>query len=427
MRADPWRRHLTITGASAVVAAVCGSATASADVAPWVSASASGDSRGALVLDARAGVALDGLNCRFIDGEAGVRLGNTGSGAADGGLAGSLDERVTVCPWEYGFLDLSFDQALSWQVEPRLTDRYGLARQRYTRTSWAVSLSLFDFLNLRDIDRSVADGDSDGGGDDDDLAALGELFSTRDERVLFLPFTIRTTRTTQDAFELREVQVTVTSLRWWKAQPGGGRRTLDILPVEIRGVEENGTGVGVALGTIHLGKLSGLRLGDHLELDAELGWVGAGTMGGSSGRIDTPDPLYGTSEPIGKLGLSAAWSRVGVGVSAERSLDPTMALGLAVDERALGVVRVALGDTTVTLSGFAARTENHAADGSRFTDATYGGGATVAYALPNDFALEVSAEAAQSFYPVLDGRPVEAAPAARAMVSLRFDLGERPH
>jgi hypothetical protein len=374
-------------------------------VSGWLSAAGAGDSRGGLVLDAAAGGQVDGHGCRLVDAEIATRFDTL-----DGPRA-SLEERLELCAFDVGVLDPRLHHALSLEVEPRLSDRLEMRAGTYTRLMLGGTFHLFDLRAFMNVDS-----------DPETIEALEELLGPSDHRVIPLPFTIKITRTSQDELELRDVEIQTAFFRWLKRG-----RTIDFVGLELHSIDA-GAEVGVAMGSVYAVRVTNFELGRHLAVDAELGAKGTGTMSGSSGTVTTPEPLYGMGAGVGRLELRGRFARGGFTLAGERAFYPTMELGLALDTRASGQVDLRLGRTTLSAHGFGARTQRTAADGATSNDLTYGGGLMLAHALPHRLTLVASAELARSFYATLprDHASPAVAPGARALVSLRMDLGQRP-
>jgi hypothetical protein len=399
--------------ALALLAVLTLPASAHAAADGWASLGLLGDTRRPAGLSGSAGGEVDGLGCTLVEGQATLELVTSGPAA-------NLAQEARACAWHIGIVDPRVHQAFAWQVEPQLADRPAVAAGPYSRVTVGVSIEFFDLRAALELFNAFAGkGEID---DEDGLALVADVLP-ESSRIIAIVLGGDLTRTWQGARELREATFHLVLVRLAKER-GDHTRTIDILAVDTVGVDDGST-VGVMVGVGYPVRLTGLELGRHLELDAELGFAGTGESRGAPATMTTPPALVGRSATTGRLALYGRFGRVRAALTAERTLLPTIDLGLTLDSRVTGSMVGALGETDVTIHGFGARTERTGTDGVTTTDATYGGGLIVARRLPHRLSVEARGELARSFYASLDGAPPRVAPGARAMLSMRLELGRR--
>lgn len=253
-----------------------------------------------------------------------------------------------------------------------------------------------------------------------------DLIHTADDffTMSVLPLHITVAHDAQELARRTQVDLSFSIYRWCRAtNDAAASWCLDIFPIQIDGADGP---LDVNAGLIAPVALENLVTGGW-SVDAMLGYRGGSIMipGGPPGDADTSCEDTGGCVTLRALGYDFGARRTEgdaeVTLRAHRTTYPTLTGELALDDRAEASVRWPHGKLTLAAHGFAAKTRWWTLDGRSLApvgDAITGGGdVTVSRAIAG-WTVDVTAEAARSFYAVADGGAPRAQLGAQGTVSL---------
>jgi hypothetical protein len=165
-----------------------------------------------------------------------------------------------------------------------------------------------------------------------------------------------------------------------------------------------------------------------VRIDGAIGDGGTGYTTLSSGddsiTIVTEDLPLVSGIPVWRARIHGAAEGVEASAGASRSLFLTYDINLALEERASASLAFPVGDGRVQLEGFAARTELWTDETTSYTERTGGGSVSYERPLRDGWVIELSGQAARSFYADLDSdRAPTVGEASRFEIGLRKELG----
>jgi hypothetical protein len=364
------------------------------------------DSRGESQLALSGGV--NGVNCEL------ARGGASAGHLADGTLA--FGERLDVCPWSVGALDMRLSEDVLVGYLPRLSDAYLVAEGApYEHIGYSADLTLFDIINAFG-DRIT----ESGGAGEKPHVSLKKLVRPQADRVFPAPVWMRYSRTTQDGRSLLSHDWGFAVFRY---QHMAG--AVDMFVFDFSAVAW-GDGFGISPLTISWFRVHDMPLGPF-TIDAAAGFAAAGPGKQSNPQFmtTTPESLGNHTEFDGKLQVRSQIGILDWTGGVEHTLSPFLADGLVVDTRVNMGATVDLGVVDrLGVSGWAARSELISADGSDVQANTWGAAVGAGVRLGHRFRFDVDGEIGRSFYARLGGAP--AVPSLGAMVtaslSARFGL-----
>ncbi|MBK9029778.1 MAG: hypothetical protein IPL61_00290 [Myxococcales bacterium] len=184
----------------------------------------------------------------------------------------------------------------------------------------------------------------------------------------------------------------------------------------------------LTVGGLDFGRLDNLRVGAGVSMSFQFG-LAMGSIVRRTAGADGMDELHEERDVFTPRGtVSAAQHRDDFTWSASYTRDayPTVDGALAIEDRLAATLEARRGVPGVQLAGFAAHTQLYEIGGGGRGDWIAGGSAARAWALGDHLSLQLSAEAARSYYARLDGA---AAPtpelAARVLALVSGHLGTR--
>ncbi len=341
-------------------------------------------------------VALESDLCRLVvaGGQAQIYREGGGDAPAKQGLSG--EQWASACLFSGSGLPLiELDHDLELSLRPALDSRLQLRPDRYSRETF----------NFRTIGLNYQT---------DDLRVELSSWNTG-VSVLWQPGS--------SEGEMGEINANISGaiFRWVRPGRGflDGERSLSVLPIDVEIAVTGSDASTMRVGPV---RLEQYKLGSlPLYLDADVAWA--------NGSVWSPDEASGeyvNSVEIDMLAADAAL-RLGNeahsgGIRYQRSLTPTVDLELVAEDRFSAWASFRRLRTDVALHAFVASSLVLAAS-SRERFATGGLRATLDWPLGNNFHASLQAEAARSFYAVLDAsQERRAAWAARALgvLSARF-------
>ena len=320
---------------------------------------------------------------------------------AEPGLAPiSLEHWAAMRPWQLGVFTFDLDHRLTVEGRPALSRRPDLWRRSYSQEHIGVEMT--------------------------GLHWRGEHWGTHLMRVAEgFDFTWQA----DDSTEQRRFGTTSDwSLMGVIRDPGDGSgvATLELMSLEAEAIDD--VRDAVVINTMYV-RFVDVPLGPlPVRIDGAIGDGGTGytslTSGDDTIVITTEDLPLVSGIPVWRARIHGATHGVEAGVGASRALFLTFDVNLALEERASADLSFPVGAGRVELDGFAARTELWIDEMTSYTELTGGGSLRYERPVRDGWIVDVSGEAARSFYADLDAdRAPRVGDATRIEIALRKELG----
>lgn len=308
-----------------------------------------------------------------------------------------LEHSAAVRPWQLGVFTFEVDHHLTVEGRPQLSRRPDLWRRSFTREHLGVEMT---GLHWRGTHWGVH------------FMRVAEGFD-----FTWQPDEARRFSTTSDWSFFGVIR-----------DPGDGGEiaVAELLSLEAEAID--GERDAAVINTMYL-RFTDVPVGPlPVFIDGAIGHGGTGyttlSSGDSSITITTEDLPLVSGISVWRARIHGGGEDIEASAGASRSLFLTYDVNLALEERAAAALAFGLGAGRVELEGFAARTELWTDETTSYTERTGGGSVRYERPLRDGWVVDLSGQAARSFYAEIDaGHAPITGNARRFEIGLRKELG----